>query len=154
MLQDVVWFVSGVRLCILSANVSHKAKKGAAIGMIFLVLSVLLLRVEVPDLTISFLLIVLGCTSVVLLTKAYQDNLAKSCIFKFMSKYTIHVFLMHTICAAPTRSILFKIGIVSPWIHIPIGLAVSFGGPILMAIMLKKMKYAEFILYLGKFVKF
>ena len=88
------------------------------------------------------------------MTKAYQDNLAENCVFKFMSKYTMPVFLMHTICAAPTRSILFKIGITSAWIHIPIGLAVSFGGPILVAIVLKKMKYAEFILYPGKFVGF
>lgn len=153
-LQDEVWFVSGIGLCMLNANISHKAKKGVAIGMIFLVMSILLLRVEVPNSTISFLLGVLACTSVILITDAYQDCLAKCCIFKFMSKYTMPVFLMHTICAAPTRSILFKIGITTAWIHIPIGLAVSFGGPILVAIVLKKMKYAEFILYPGKLVKF
>ena len=153
-LQDEGWFVSGMALCVFSADVSRKSKKGAVIGMIFLVMSVLLLRVEVPNPTISFLLGVLACTSVVLLTKAYQDNLAKSSIFKFMSKYTMPIFLMHTICAAPTRSILFKVGITSAWIHIPTGLVVSIGGPILAAIVLKKMKYAEFILYPGKFVEF
>lgn len=153
-LQNEIWFVAGMVLGILSVNVSHKAKKGMAVGIVFLAMSGLLLRVEVPNLTISFLLGVLACTSVILTTKAYQDNLAKSCVFKFMSKYTMPVFLMHTICAAPTRSILFKIGITSAWIHIPIGLVVSFGGPIFVAIILKKMKYAEFILYPGKFMKF
>ena len=153
-LQDEVWFVSGMVLCIFSVNVSNKAKKGVAVGIVFLAMSGLLLRGEVPNLTSSFLLGVLACASVILMTKAYQDNLAESCVFKFMSKYTMPVFLMHTICAAPTRSILFKIGITSAWIHIPIGLAVSFGGPILVAIVLKKMKYAEFILYPGKFVRF
>lgn len=153
-LQDEVWFVSGMVLCIFSVNVSNKAKKGVAVGIVFLAMSGLLLRGEVPNLTSSFLLGVLACASVILMTKAYQDNLAENCVFKFMSKYTMPVFLMHTICAAPTRSILFKIGITSAWIHIPIGLAVSFGGPILVAIVLKKMKYAEFILYPGKFVRF
>lgn len=153
-LQNEVWFVSGMVLCIFSVNVSNKAKKGVAVGIVFLAMSGLLLRGEVPNLTSSFLLGVLACASVILMTKAYQDNLAENCVFKFMSKYTLPVFLMHTICAAPTRSILFKIGITSAWIHIPIGLAVSFGGPILVAIVLKKMKYAEFILYPGKFVRF
>ncbi|WP_288604163.1 hypothetical protein [uncultured Phocaeicola sp.] len=152
MLQDEIWFVGGMVLCILSVNVSNKAKKGVAVGIVFLTMSGLLLRGE-ANLTSSFLLGVFACTSVILMTKAYQDNLAKSCVFKFMSKYTMPVFLMHTICAAPMRSILFKIGITSAWIHIPVGLAVSFGGPILVAIVLKKVKYAEFILYPGKFVK-
>lgn len=153
-LQDEVWFVSGMGLCMLDANISHKAKKGVVVGIVFLIMSILLLRVEVPDLTISFLLGVLACTSVILITEAYQDSLAKCCVFKFMSKYTMPVFLMHTICAAPTRSVLFKIGITTAWIHIPIGLVVSFVGPILAAIILKKIKYAEFVLYPGKFVKF
>ena len=151
-LQDEIWFVGGMVLCILSVNVSNKAKKGVAVGIVFLTMSGLLLRGE-ANLTSSFLLGVFACTSVILMTKAYQDNLAKSCVFKFMSKYTMPVFLMHTICAAPMRSILFKIGITSAWIHIPVGLAVSFGGPIFVAIVLKKVKYAEFILYPGKFVK-
>lgn len=112
------WFVSGMVLCIFSVNVSNKAKKGVAVGIVFLAMSGLLLRGEVPNLTSSFLLGVLACASVILMTKAYQDNLAENCVFKFMSKYTMPVFLMHTICAAPTRSILFKIGITSAWIHI------------------------------------
>ena len=101
-LQDEVWFVSGMVLCIFSVNVSNKAKKGVAVGIVFLAMSGLLLRGEVPNSTSSFLLGVLACASVILMTKAYQDNLAENCVFKFMSKYTMPVFLMHTICAAYT----------------------------------------------------
>ena len=62
------------------------------------------------------------------------------------------VFLMHTLCAAPVRQVLFKIGITNAWVHIPVGLISSFAGPILIAILMRKTKYPEFVMYPGKFM--
>lgn len=60
---------------------------------------------------------------------------------------------MHTLFAAPLRALLFKLGIQNAVIHVPLGLIVSFLGPIIAAIVMRKMKWPEFFLYPGKFIK-
>lgn len=63
------------------------------------------------------------------------------------------IFLMHTLFAAPLRTVLFKLGIQNAVIHVILGIAISFIGPMIAAIIMKKSKWLEFFLYPGKFIK-
>lgn len=56
------------------------------------------------------------------------------------------IFLMHTIFAAGTRVVLVKMNISNVFIHISLGLCVSFIGPIISAIIMHKSKYLEFFI--------
>lgn len=71
----------------------------------------------------------------------------------FIAKYTMPIFLMHTLFAAPMRSVLLKLGIGSSVIHVVLGLGISFGGPIIAAWIMKKTKWLEFFLYPNKLIK-
>ena len=68
-------------------------------------------------------------------------------VFKIAARYTMPVFLMHTIFAAPLRSVLVKFGITNPMIHIVTGIAVSFTGPIVAMIIMEKIKPLDFVIY-------
>ena len=68
----------------------------------------------------------------------------------FLAKYTMPIFLMHTLFAAPLRSVLLKLGIGSSVIHVVLGLGISFVGPIIAAWIMKKTKWLEFFLYPNK----
>ena len=59
---------------------------------------------------------------------------------------------MHTLFAAPARSVLLKMGITNAAVHIVLGLAISFAGPIITAWIMKKTKWLEFFLYPNKFI--
>lgn len=61
--------------------------------------------------------------------------------------------ILHTLFAAPLRTVLFKLGIQNAVIHVILGIAISFIGPMIAAIIMKKSKWLEFFLYPGKFIK-
>lgn len=75
----------------------------------------------------------------------YRKN-KQTPVFGLLSKYFMPIFLMHTIFAAGIRAVLFKIGITTPIIHIVIGLAASFAGPILAELILDKI-HLDFFVY-------
>ena len=68
-------------------------------------------------------------------------------------EYTMPIFLMHTIFAASIRVVLMKIGVHSAVIHVVIGLAISFVGPIIAAEIMKRFRWMEIFLYPGKYIK-
>ena len=70
-----------------------------------------------------------------------------------MAKYTMPIFLMHTLFAAPVRTILLKIGITNAVAQIVVGLLAGFIGPVIVAMILEKTKYLEFVLYPNKVIK-
>ena len=66
---------------------------------------------------------------------------------EFLAKYTMPIFLMHTLFAAPLRSVLLKVGIANPAAHVVLGIGISFMGPIITAWIVKETKWLEFFLY-------
>lgn len=154
-----VWFVLGMILAFVKAPKTLRKqigvqRLGIAILVIFLVGSIAVTMRGVSSNVVRFIFGVMGCSSIVVLmiTANFTDRFRK--IVRWMSDYTMPVFLMHTIFAAGLRSVLLKIGITNAFIHIVLGLVISFGGPVLAGFILKKLKWAEFILYPGKFIKF
>ncbi|MBE5825493.1 MAG: acyltransferase [Butyrivibrio sp.] len=101
----------------------------------------------------SFLLGILACYSVISIVKSVTEK-KEFKIFESFSKYTMPIFLMHTIFAAPLRSVLLKIGIKGLVIHSILGLLISFTGPIIAMIVLNKLKPLDFIIYPGRYIRF
>jgi len=87
----------------------------------------------------------MACAAVILLAAAYEEKSGNA--MGFLAKYTMPIFLMHTLFAAPLRSILLKVGITDAVVHVVLGLGISFVGPIIAAWIMKRTKWLEFFIY-------
>ena len=119
--------------------------------MLFMIMSVVVYMMENPNKVVSFALGLLACIAVIFLVVNSEEKFGRG--IDFLAKYTMPIFLMHTLFAAPMRSILMKIGIENAVLHVVLGLGISFAGPIIAAWIMKKTKWLEFFLYPNKFVK-
>lgn len=155
-LSNEIWFVIGMCLSVFEFK-KYLLKKSLSIpiatGGIFLLLSIWVYMIGLHYGVISFLLGLLACFSVVTLMAKIYENRWQSAAFGTLAKYTMPIFLMHTLFAAPLRTVLFKLGIQNAVIHVILGIAISFIGPMIAAIIMKKTKWLEFFLYPGKFIK-
>lgn len=155
-LANEIWFVIGMCLSVFEFK-KYLMKRDLVIpiatGVIFLLLSIWVYLIGINHGVISFLLGLLACFSVVTLMEKIYENRRQSAAFGALAKYTMPIFLMHTLFAAPLRTVLFKLGIHNAIIHVVLGIAISFIGPIIAAIIMKKTKWLEFFLYPGKFIK-
>lgn len=155
-LQNEIWFVSGMLLCY--CNIPKKLKKLKlywtwGISVLFIAVSVVVYYYTDWNDGISFLMGVVGCISVLLVSIKTSDMAFLNNVTLVLAKYTFPVFLMHTIFAAGLRTVMFYFNISNSVIHIVLGLIVSFLGPVVVAIVLKKLKYLEFFIYPNKFLK-
>lgn len=147
-LTNEIWFVLEMSICAFNAELRGRKLQGIVIGLLFLVLSVVVYIADIKNLTMSFVLGVLACIAVIFLVAAYEERTGK--IMEFLAKYTMPIFLMHTLFAAPTRAVLLKVGVTNAMLHVILGLGISFAGPIVAAWIMKKTKWMEFFLYPNK----
>lgn len=150
-LSNEIWFVLGMCICVFNLNLKNKQKQGIIGGLLFILLSIVIYVANIHINIINFFMGLLACYVIVIFTVDYEGKFGHC--FTFLSKYTMSIFLMHTLFAAPMRSILLKVGIEQVTIHILLGLGVSFLGPIIAAWIMKKSKWLEFFLYPNKFIK-
>ena len=150
-LSNEIWFVIGMSIC--SFNVQLKGRKilGTIFGLLFVILSIVVYTAKISGSAISFAIGLLACVAVIMMVAGFEEKFGRG--MKLLAKYTMPIFLMHTLFAAPLRSILMKIGIENAVIHVVLGLVISFAGPIIAAWIMKKTKWLEFFLYPNKFVK-
>ncbi len=71
----------------------------------------------------------------------------------FFSKYTMPIFLMHTMASPAVRAVLLKLGVTSIPVHIIAGLAAGIILPAIAAFIMEKTVILEFFLYPLKTVK-
>ena len=133
-LSNEIWFVIGMCLSVFEFK-KYLLKRSLimpiATGVIFLLLSALVYMIGIDHGVISFLLGLLACFSVVILMVKIYENRGQSAAFGTLAKYTMPIFLMHTLFAAPLRTMLFKLGIQNAAIHVIMGIAISFIGPMI-----------------------
>ena len=149
-LANEIWFVLGMSVCAFNVELRGKKLQGTVIGLLFLGLSIAVYMTNVQSLAVSFVLGLMACATIILLVVAYEDKFGNA--MRFLAKYTMPIFLMHTLFAAPLRSVLLKIGITNAVVHVALGLGISFAGPIATAWIIKKTKWLEFFLYPNKFI--
>ena len=138
-------------IAVFDVRLKGRSTQGVIGGLTFLILSILVYVSDIHNDVVAFILGLLACASVVRVLAAFEDNFGW--FMDFIAKYTMQIFLMHTLFAAPLRAVLLKIGITSAAIHVILGLAISFAGPIIAAWIMKKTKWLEFFMYPNKFVK-
>lgn len=125
--------------------------QGMVIGLLFLGLSIAVQMVDIRNSAVPFALGLMACATVILLVAGFEEKSGK--VMGFLAKYTMPIFLMHTLFAAPMRSVLLKIGVTNAAVHVALGLGISFAGPIVAAWIMKKTKWLEFFLYPNKLMK-
>lgn len=153
-LANEIWFVLGMLLCFV--DFPRKAERMSMFvcgGIVFLILSVLISEMDFEFRGMSFLMGLIACISVVGICVVLNNRRGPNLVITWLAKYTMPIFLMHSIFAAALRSVLLKMGIVSAWIQIPAGIVISITGPVVAANIMKKLKYPEFFLYPSKFIK-
>lgn len=150
-LANEIWFVLGMSICAFNVHIRGKRRQGTIIGILFFGLSVAVYMANIQNSAVSFALGLMACVAVILLVAGLEDKSGK--VMGFLAKYTMPIFLMHTLFAAPMRSVLLKIGVTNAVAHIGLGLGVSFAGPIVAAWIMKKTKWLEFFLYPNKYMK-
>lgn len=153
-LANEIWFVLGMLMHFVDFPEKAKNLSGfVGIAVAFTILSVVISEMDYEFKGMSFAMGLLACFATVGICIVLDTREKQSPIMTWLSQYTLPIFLMHSIFAATLRSVLLKIGITTAWIHIPAGMAISIVGPVIAAIIMKKMKCPEFFLYPGKFIK-
>ena len=150
-LSNEIWFVIGMSICVFDVQLKGRKVQGTICGLLFMILSIVVYTAEISGSAISFAMGLLACVAVILIVAGFEEKFGRG--MDFLAKYTMPIFLLHTLFAAPLRSILMKIGIENAVIHVVLGLVISFSGPIIAAWIMKKTKWLEFFLYPNKFIR-
>ena len=150
-LSNEIWFVLGMSICVFNVQLKGRRIQGTICGALFMILSVVVYKAKISGGVIPFAMGLLACVAVILMVAGVERRFGRG--MDILAKYTMPIFLMHTLFAAPMRSVLLKLGIGSSVIHVVLGLGISFLGPIIAAWIMKKTKWLEFFLYPNKFVK-
>ena len=150
-LSNEIWFVLGMSICALNVSLKGRKVRGTIGGLLFTILSVAVYMMGIRNDAVSFAMGLLACVAVILMVADYEAKFGKC--MDFLAKYTMPIFLMHTLFAAPTRSVLLKMGVKNAVVHVVLGVSISFAGPILAAWIMKKTKWLEFFVYPNKFIK-
>ena len=138
-------------ICVFNVQLKGRKVQGIICGLLFIILSILVYKAGISGGLASFVMGLLACIAVILMVAGFEEKLGKG--IDFLAKYTMPIFLMHTLFAAPMRAILMKIGIENAVIHVVLGLGISIAGPIMAAWVMKKTKWLEFFLYPTRFIR-
>lgn len=150
-LSNEIWFVLGMSICVFDVQLKGRKVQGTICGLLFMILSIVVYTAEISGSAISFAMGLLACVAVIFIVAGFEEKFGRG--MDFLAKYTMPIFLLHTLFAAPLRSIQMKIGIENAVIHVVLGLVISFAGPIIAAWIMKKTKWLEFFLYPNKFIR-
>ena len=151
-LANEIWFVIGIMLTVFSENLKvFNTANAMLLGVLFLILSKIVYCLDIQSGYISFGLGVLACFSCVTFFRLRVNHEKK--FLAFVSKYTMSIFLMHTIFAAAMRIALLKIGVYNSIIHMIMGIGISFVGPIVATKIMRKFAWMEFFINPGKYIK-
>lgn len=150
-LSNEIWFVLGMSICVFDVQLKGRKVQGTICGLLFMILSIAVYTAEISGSAISFSMGLLACVAVILIVAGFEEKFGRG--MDVLAKYTMPIFLMHTLFAASLRSVLIKIGIENAVIHVVLGLVISFAGPIIAAWIMKITKWLEFFLYPNKFIR-
>ena len=153
--NSAVWFCGGMLLSFLD---EEKIKKSAKALSPVLFISAMALSIYIfytrrqLNITSQFIIGMLFVLFTVISAIAFSPEALNRVSFKF-SDYFMPVFIMHTMCAAPLRIILLKLGIASFIPHLIAGLIGSILIPTVIYIICKKLTPLMFFFYPTKTIK-
>ena len=154
--EHLVWFVAGMCLSVFRVPERYKNENGKRGGLLcaglFLTMSLIDSKVFLGPMNESLLMGALGCSAVFLLIVQWNPGERMGKVLNLCARYTMPIYLMHTIFAAGVRIVLMKLGIGNLLVHTAVGLLASFGGPVAAMRFLEKTKL-ECLVYPGKYKK-
>lgn len=156
-LSNEIWFVLG--MVISSTSVDRKIPKrigvilGSLLFVVFLLLSIGVYYGKISFYGEYFSLSFLACAAVIIFFVAVFKEGKQNHLLGFLAEYTMPIFLMHTLFAAPLRIVLFGLGVDYVGVHIAFGLLISFMGPIIAAKIMKRFRWMDFFLYPSKYIR-
>lgn len=111
-------------ICMFNVQMKGKRAQGTIFGLLFIILSIVVYTAEISGSMISFIMGLLACVAVILMVADFEEMFSRG--MDFLAKYTMPIFLMHTLFAAPLRSVLLKVGLTNAVAHVVLGLGISF----------------------------
>lgn len=143
--KNAFWFVLGMMIAIRGADALRRRKTGVLLAVLFLTGSVATCAANVTSAWVSWGMGLLGCLATLFLAYAAAEQYDKCApITRKCAEYLEPIFLMHTIFAASLRSLLLKCGVTSGAVHIILGVAISFIGPVIAAEVMQRI-HLEFL---------
>jgi hypothetical protein len=146
---SAIWFIIGVAIAFGTIPIADY-RWGICLLSGFLVLSFVPFIIDMKVTGWSFLMGVIACYGMVCLVNGIGS---RKNYWGRIARYTMPVFLMHTLCASPTRIVLFRLGTDNAVIHFIVGIAASFLGPVIVMLVLEKLKPLDFVVYPLRYLK-
>lgn len=150
--HNMIWFVLGQLV------VYNKIKLNMIFSIVFAIVFIAFFALvfvfgwesEFVNATLTFLGLV---ASVGLICNITKNKSSISGIWKWVSKYMLQIYLLHTIFAACVRTVLFKIGITHILPHLLAGLLASFILPIICAMIAERFYLLNIVFFPTKILK-
>lgn len=146
-----VWFAVGMCLQSLGWK-AHLGKVAGIVCLAFLPASVAVYALGLGSWAEFFV----GCAACGCVVGAartlFPDGLTSRAL-GFCSRYTMPVYLMHTIFAAGLRVVLSVAGVGSAPVHIISGLTISFAGPVAAMVVMSRVPALDFLVNPTRYVK-
>lgn len=153
LLADLIWFVLGMCIECYDIRLTGRKRGAEIVGVVFLLLSIWVFYFGIENRLVTSAIGVLACASIIMLTAENEEVIGKCWLIRLLSHYTMPIYLMHTLFAAPTRSLLLRLGVTNSIVHVVIGICISLAGPMIAARIMELLKYPEFLIYPEKVVR-
>lgn len=148
-LGNEIWFVGGMLLCFLPTE-KGKTWIGALLLSVFFCLDTFLPQEILKQNVVTMLLSMLAVSGFVIVFWHWNTE---SRFVTFFSHYTLPIYLMHTLFAAPLRTVLSKLHMTQWMIQVPLGIFVAIAGPICAAMIMEKTVWLNFFIDPWKVIK-
>ena len=148
---DLIWFASGMAIAHFEL-VGRFSTRTIIVGALFLPLSIPVYALGLGS-WFEFGIGILACLCFVSVSVVLSGMWSSLPGFEECVKYTMPVYLMHTIFAARLRVVLLKLGVTSALVHISLGLTIGFVGPVVAMIFMDRVKPFDFFVYPNRYVK-
>lgn len=152
--KNAFWFALGMAMRFWGSpeKCQKTGRKAVVLVCSFLAASIAVYMQQWDTFFVATGMGLLGCMAVIFCCAATENRKWAQTVGKKLAGYTMPVFLMHTIFAAGTRTILLKLGIRNLMVHITAGIAASFIGPVLAFEVMRCLKL-DVLIYPEKYRK-
>ena len=144
--QNMIWFVIGQVFANRSIKRNWRASLLSAFlfAIIFALRSIFAMESATLNALLTFLGIMASTGAVIGLTK---NKTTITGPMKYIAKYMLQIYLLHTICAAGIRIILLKVGITHIVPHFVLGIVFSFVIPMVCAMVAERIQFLNIFFF-------
>jgi hypothetical protein len=145
-LQNQIWFVLGMLFAFRGVRMSW-LMTGLSAAAFALVCAYEFLNGSLPN-----LLQVLATFTGVMMCAGFFQRIADkreklSPVWSLLARYMMQIYLLHTLFAAGVRIMLMKLGVMNAPLHVTLGFAASFVGPVICAWIAERTKVLNIVFF-------